>query len=35
MNRLFERYGPYKGPIAGRQNGVLISMEQGRRSPTR
>jgi len=30
MNRLFERYGPYKGPIAGRQNGVLISMEQGK-----
>ena len=29
MNRLFERYGPYKGPIPGRQNGVLISMEQG------
>jgi len=29
MNRLFERYGPYKGPIAGRANGVLISMEQG------
>ncbi|MGN6589654.1 MAG: translational GTPase TypA [Sphingomicrobium sp.] len=29
MNRLFEKYGPYKGPIAGRQNGVLISMEQG------
>jgi GTP-binding protein len=29
MNRLFERYGPYKGPITGRQNGVLISMEQG------
>ncbi len=29
MNRLFERYGPYKGPIAGRGNGVLISMEQG------
>jgi GTP-binding protein len=29
MNRLFERYGSYKGPIAGRQNGVLISMEQG------
>src|SRR5688572_12928314 len=26
MNRLFERYGPYKGPIQGRQNGVLISM---------
>jgi len=30
MNRLFERYGPYKGPISGRQNGVLISMEQGK-----
>jgi GTP-binding protein len=29
MNRLFERYGPYRGPITGRQNGVLISMEQG------
>ena len=30
MNRLFEKYGPYKGPISGRQNGVLISMEQGK-----
>ncbi|MFL6841445.1 MAG: translational GTPase TypA [Sphingomicrobium sp.] len=30
MNRLFERYGPYKGPIQGRQNGVLISMEKGK-----
>jgi len=29
MNRLFDRYGPYKGPIQGRQNGVLISMETG------
>jgi GTP-binding protein len=29
MNRLFEKYGPYRGPITGRQNGVLISMEQG------
>ena len=29
MNRLFERYGPYKGLIQGRQNGVLISMEKG------
>jgi len=29
MNRLFEKYGPYAGPIQGRQNGVLISMEQG------
>src|SRR5688500_2663306 len=29
MNRLFERYGPFKGPIEGRKNGVLISMEKG------
>ncbi|QAY78333.1 translational GTPase TypA [Sphingosinicella sp. BN140058] len=33
MNRLFEKYGPYKGPITGRQNGVLISMEQGEAVP--
>ena len=25
MNRLFERYGPHKGAIEGRTNGVLIS----------
>ncbi|KPL69722.1 GTP-binding protein TypA [Erythrobacter sp. SG61-1L] len=25
MNRLFEKYAPYKGKIEGRQNGVLIS----------
>jgi GTP-binding protein len=25
MNRLFEKYGPHKGPIEGRLNGVLIS----------
>ncbi len=25
MNRLFEKYGPHKGPIEGRNNGVLIS----------
>ncbi|MCX7863503.1 MAG: translational GTPase TypA, partial [Novosphingobium sp.] len=25
MNRLFEKYGPHKGPIQGRVNGVLIS----------
>ncbi|HWL46656.1 MAG TPA: GTP-binding protein, partial [Sphingomonadaceae bacterium] len=25
MNRLFEKYGPYKGTIEGRKNGVLIS----------
>jgi GTP-binding protein len=29
MNRLFDSYGPHKGQITGRQNGVLISMEQG------
>ena len=29
MNRLFEQYGPYKGPIDGRQNGVLISNGTG------
>jgi GTP-binding protein len=29
MNRLFEKYDAYKGPIVGRQNGVLISMDTG------
>ncbi len=29
MNRLFEQYGPYKGAIEGRQNGVLISNGTG------
>ncbi len=29
MNRLFEKYGPYKGPIDGRGNGVLISNAHG------
>jgi GTP-binding protein len=29
MNRLFHDYQPYKGEIAGRINGVLISNEQG------
>ena len=29
MNRLFDRYGPYKGPIEGRANGVLISNGTG------
>ena len=29
MNRLFEKYGPHKGPIQGRQNGVLISNGTG------
>ncbi len=29
MNRLFEKYGPYKGAIEGRPNGVLISNASG------
>ena len=29
MNRLFEKYGPYKGKIEGRKNGVLISNGNG------
>ena len=29
MNRLFHEYAPFKGDIAGRRNGVLISNEQG------
>ena len=29
MNRLFEKYGPYKGSVGGRQNGVLISNGNG------
>ena len=30
MNRLFHAWGPWKGDIAGRRNGVLISNEEGR-----
>jgi GTP-binding protein len=29
MNRLFHNWGPYKGEIAGRRNGVLISNDAG------
>ena len=29
MNRLFEKYGPHKGTIEGRKNGVLISNGSG------
>lgn len=29
MNRVFHGYGPYKGAMEGRRNGVLISTEQG------
>jgi GTP-binding protein len=29
MNRLFEKYGPHKGNLSGRQNGVLVSNGAG------
>ncbi|SDY45954.1 GTP-binding protein [Jannaschia faecimaris] len=29
MNRVFQEWAPYKGPIPGRRAGVLISMESG------
>ncbi|MBV9237856.1 MAG: translational GTPase TypA [Xanthobacteraceae bacterium] len=29
MNRLFHAYGPHRGPIAGRSNGVLLSTDTG------
>jgi GTP-binding protein len=29
MNRLFHAYGPYKGEVPGRRNGVLISNDAG------
>jgi GTP-binding protein len=29
MNRIFHSYGPYRGVIEGRKNGVLVSMENG------
>ncbi len=29
LNRLFHEYAPYKGEIAGRRNGVLVSNDQG------
>lgn len=29
MNRVFQGYAPYKGPIPGRRAGVMVSMEQG------
>ena len=32
MNRVFDSYGPYKGPIPARRNGVLISLEKGKAS---
>ena len=33
MNRLFHNYAPYKGDVAGRRNGALISMENGEAVP--
>ncbi len=29
MNRMFHSYAPYKGPIEGRRNGVLVSTDDG------
>jgi GTP-binding protein len=29
MNRIFNSYGPHKGAVAGRTNGVLVAMGQG------
>jgi GTP-binding protein len=29
MNRIFDSYGPYKGDIAARRNGALISTDKG------
>lgn len=29
LNRIFNSYAPYKGPVSGRTNGVLIAMGQG------
>src|SRR3546814_2169154 len=33
MQRLFHSYGPHKGPIQGRRNGVLISNGTGKAVP--
>ena len=33
MNRMFHGYAPYKGPVAGRGNGVLISTGAGEAVP--
>ena len=33
MNRMFHSYAPYKGAVAGRTNGVLISNGQGEAVP--
>ncbi len=33
MNRLFHSYAPYKGPIATRHNGVIVSVTAGRSVP--
>ena len=29
MNRVYSHYGPHRGPIEGRHNGVLIAMQSG------
>ena len=35
LNRIFHAWAPHKGPIQGRRQGVLISMENGSSVPTR
>ena len=35
MNKLFHAYAPFKGEIAGRRTGVLISNARARLPPTR
>lgn len=33
LTSIFESYGPYKGPITGRRNGVMVSMATGKTTP--
>ena len=33
MHRIFHGYAPFKGPIAGRRNGVLVSSAEGKAVP--
>ena len=30
LTSIFDSYGPYKGPITGRRNGVMVSMSAGK-----
>ena len=33
MHRIFHGYAPFRGPIAGRRNGVLVSSADGEAVP--